>query len=184
MARLFFALWPDAAAQAALATQGREIAKRCGGRPVPAANLHLTLVFLGEVEPARIEPLRRAADAVAGNTFTLGLDRVGGFRRAGVAWAGCRQSPAGLIALQAGLERRIRDAGFSPDDRPFVPHLTLARRVREPVEPGEVEAVSWRANSFALVETARGESAYRTLAEWPLEEKRNSKAAPDGAGPS
>ena len=169
MARLFFALWPDETAREALAARAREIAGRCGGRPVPAANLHLTLVFLGEVDPSRIEPLRRAAVGVAGSAFTLALDRVGGFRRAGVAWAGCRQSPAGLIGLQAGLERRIREAGFSPDDRPFTPHLTLARRVRVPVEPQDVEPVSWRAKAFALVASARGEGTYRTLAEWSLE---------------
>ena len=170
MARLFFALWPDETAREALAARAREIAGRCGGRPVPAANLHLTLVFLGEVDPSRIGALRRAAQEAAGEDFTLGLDRVGGFRRAGVAWAGCRQPPAQLLALQAGLEKRIRDAGFSPDDRAFTPHLTLARRVREPVEPADIEAVSWRAGALALVESARGEGAYRNLAEWPLGE--------------
>ena len=34
-------------------------------------------------------------------------------------------------------------------------------------------AVAWRAKAFALVETARGEGAYRTLAEWPLGEGKN-----------
>jgi 2'-5' RNA ligase len=170
MARLFFALWPDAAAREALADLARDTASRYGGRAVPAANLHLTLVFLGEVDPARIGALRRAADGPAGPGFPFLLDRIGGFRRAGVVWAGCHQPPPALLALQSGLERRIREAGFSPDDRAFAPHLTLARRVRDPVEPGDMKAVAWRANAFALVETARGEGAYRTLAEWPLGE--------------
>ncbi|MDH5265059.1 MAG: RNA 2',3'-cyclic phosphodiesterase, partial [Betaproteobacteria bacterium] len=65
MARLFFALWPDAAARAALADLARATANRYGGRAVPAANLHLTLVFLGEVDPARIAALRRAVDGLA-----------------------------------------------------------------------------------------------------------------------
>lgn len=173
MARLFFALWPDAAARAALADLARTTASRYGGRAVPAANLHLTLVFLGEVDPARIGALRRAADGVACPGFAFQLDRVGGFRRAGVAWAGCRRPPPALLALQSSLEGRIREAGFSPDDRAFAPHLTLARRVREPVEPRDMEAVAWRANAFALVESARGEGAYRTLAEWPLGEGKN-----------
>lgn len=168
MARLFFALWPDAAAQAALAALAKEVARLGGGRPVPAANLHLTLLFMGEIDPARIGALQLAAGGVASAAFTLGLDRTGGFRRTGVAWAGCRQPPTELLALQSELERRIREAGFRPDNRAFAPHLTLARRVREPVQPEHVEPVSWRASAFVLVESARGDGIYRILAEWPL----------------
>jgi RNA 2',3'-cyclic 3'-phosphodiesterase len=183
MARLFFALWPDKPARTALASRAAEMARRCGGRPVPEANLHMTLVFLGEVDTSRIESLRRAADGAACCGFSLALDRIGEFRRARVAWAGCDRPPAELLRFQSALEGLIRAAGFSPDSRPFAPHLTLVRRAREPVDSGSFEPVSWTATSFALVETARGEGAYRTLAEWPLEGK-NTKAAPNGAMPS
>lgn len=183
MARLFLALWPDPAARAALAARAAQVARRCGGRPVPAANLHLTLLFLGEVEPARIEALACAARATAGSAFTLGLDCIGGFRRAGVAWAGCREPPAQLLALRSALLGRVREAGFRPDERPFAAHLTLVRRAREPLKQVDMEPISWRATSFALVETVRGEGAYRTLAQWKLEGE-NTKAAPAGARPS
>jgi 2'-5' RNA ligase len=169
MARLFFALWPDAAAQAALAAKSKEVARRCAGRPVPGANLHLTLAFLGEVDAGAIPALRHAARPGPEAAFELVLDQLGAFARAGVAWAGCRRPPQELIALQAGLARRIREAGFAPDERAFAAHLTLARRIREPLAPEPMEAVRWRVGSFALVESVRGEGAYRTLAEWPLE---------------
>jgi len=168
MARLFFAIWPDATARTALAGWAVQIAKRFGGRPVPARNLHLTLVFLGEIDPGRVEALSLAAGKVSCDAFTLVLDRIGGFGRAGVAWAGCRVAPAGILGLQAELERRIRESGFQPDERAFSPHLTLARRVREPVAPGDVELAAWRVSSFALVESTRAADAYRILAEWPL----------------
>ena len=61
------------------------------------------------------------------------------------------------------------EAGFALDERAFAAHLTLARRIREPLAPEPMEAVRWRVDSFALVESVRGEGAYRTLAEWPLE---------------
>jgi 2'-5' RNA ligase len=169
MARLFFALWPDAAAQAALAARSKEVARRCAGRPVPGANLHLTLLFLGEVESGAIPALRHAARPGPEAGFELALDQLGAFARAGVAWAGCRRPPQELLALQAGLARRIREAGFAPDERAFAAHLTLARRIREPLAPEPMEAVRWRVGSIALVESVRGEGAYRTLAEWPLE---------------
>jgi RNA 2',3'-cyclic 3'-phosphodiesterase len=167
MARLFFALWPDSPARQALAARARDLAEECGGRPVPASSLHITLVFLGEVDASRIGELRRAAGAARGRAFDLALDRVGGFARAGVAWAGVRQPPAELLDLQADLERRVREAGFSPDGRPFAPHLTLARRVRKAPASRDADPVSWRAGSFALVESAGG---YRNLAEWALRE--------------
>lgn len=169
MPRLFFALWPDAAARSALARRAREVARRCAGRPVPEANLHLTLAFLGEVDAAAIPALARAARPERAAAFELALDQLGAFPRAAVAWAGCRQLPAGLVALQAGLARRIREAGFPLDERAFAAHLTLARRIRSPLAPEAMEAVKWRVASFALVESVRGEGAYRTLAEWPLE---------------
>jgi 2'-5' RNA ligase len=127
--------------------------------------MHLTLVFLGEVDPARVDALRRAAGTVRAAPFGLALDRVGGFARARVAWAGTRRPPAGLLGLQADLERRIREAGFATDDRPFAAHLTLARRIRAAPEARDVDAIAWRVESFALVESAGG---YRTVAEWPL----------------
>jgi 2'-5' RNA ligase len=167
MARLFFALWPDAPARQALAARAKDLADECGGRAVPASSLHVTLVFLGEVDPSRVGELVRAAELARGRPFDLSLDRVGGFARARVAWAGARQPPEALLEFQADLERRVREAGFSPDDRPFALHLTLARRVRTAPATRDVDAVKWRAGAFALVESAGG---YRNLAEWPLRE--------------
>lgn len=169
MARLFFALWPDEAARDELSARAKQVARRCGGRPVPGANLHLTLVFLGEVDPRAIPALREAARPGGESGFVLVLDQLGAFARAAVAWAGCREVPPGLVALQAGLARRVREAGFAVDARPFAAHLTLARRIREALAAEPMPAVHWRVGSFALVESVRGEGAYRTLAQWPLE---------------
>ncbi len=183
MARVFFALWPDAAAREALGALAREAARRLDGRAVPAANLHVTLVFVGEVDDGRIAALREAAGLAAGSAFRLSLDRLGGFRRAGVAWAGCAQVPAALAALQALLEARVRQAGFGIEERAFHPHLTLARKVREAPPPGPMAPVEWQARAFALVESVRGAGAYRTLAEWPLEaEGENRRPRPTTPG--
>ncbi len=169
MARLFFALWPDEAARDELSARAKQVARRCGGRTVPGANLHRTLVFLVEVDPRAIPALRDAARPGGEASFVLVLDELGAFARAAVAWAGCREAPPGLMALQAGLARRVREAGFAVDARPFAAHLTLARRIREPLAAEPMPAVRWRVGSFALVESVRGEGAYRTLAQWPLE---------------
>jgi RNA 2',3'-cyclic 3'-phosphodiesterase len=173
MARLFFALWPDRAARVSLATRAAEIARHSAGRPVPAANLHLTLVFLGEVESSMVGILEGAAGGLLARAFTVELDVMGGFRGARVAWAGCRQPPQAMLGLQSALLEVVRRAGFAADERPFAPHLTLARRVGEAVAVQAMDPVSWRANSFALVESGTGDGAYRNVAEWELVEEKN-----------
>ena len=51
--RLYFALWPDAALRATIARVAAGPAAVAGGRAVPAADLHVTLAFLGGVPAAR-----------------------------------------------------------------------------------------------------------------------------------
>jgi 2'-5' RNA ligase len=168
VARLFFALWPDAPAREALAALAAEAARRTGGRAVTTAKLHLTLLFLGEVDAARIPALVQAAAEVRAAGFDLVLDRLGAFARARVAWAGCAHPPAPLLALQSGLEGRLREAGWQTQDRAFAAHLTLVRNARKPLRPEAITPVAWPVVSFALVESLPGGGGYRTLAAWDL----------------
>jgi 2'-5' RNA ligase len=177
MARLFFALWPERRAAEALAAQGARLARAARGRAVPAASLHLTLVFLGEVAAARVAALHRAAGAVEAGGFDLVLDEVGCFRQSGVAWAGCNAPPPALLVLQALLAERLGAEGFAPEGRPFAPHLTLVRRIAVPVASQAIEPIAWRVRTFALVESARARGGYATVAEWALQEGMN------GGGP-
>ena len=59
--RLFFALWPDEVARDALIRATAKAVRHCGGRPVPAENLHVTLVFLGSVATRRLPELKGLA---------------------------------------------------------------------------------------------------------------------------
>jgi 2'-5' RNA ligase len=166
--RVFFAIWPDEPARARLAALGSRVAHEGGGRAVPAANLHLTLVFLGDVPEDRVGIAKRVAAGIRGAAFRLALDRLGAFRRAGVGWAGPSCPPGALGDLQSCLERALRSAGFVPEDRPFVPHLTLARKLARPVMETAVDPVAWDVERFALVASARGKGAYVRLADWEL----------------
>jgi len=168
VARLFFALWPDEPARRALAGLAGRMAVEAGGRPVPAANLHLTLAFLGEVPDERVGTACAVAADVRAGAFDLVLDRTGTFRRAGVAWAGPSVLPAELDRLQSALESGLRAAGFALDARPFAPHLTLARRTVKPAPEAATAPVAWRVGRFALVRSARDKGAYAELAGWEL----------------
>ena len=167
--RVFFALWPDAPARAALAGLAREVALETGGRPTPANLIHLTLAFVGDQTSIRVDSLRRLAGGIRARCFALALDEIGGFERTGIAWLGASAPQPGLGALHDDLAAALRARGFPVDARPYAPHLTLARR-STPIDRRSVQPIRWPVTSFALVasELAGGGPSYRTIADWPL----------------
>ena len=167
MARLFFAVWPDAAAAESLARMAQDVVQVSGGRAVPAEKLHLTLAFLGEVGESRMAALSDCARLRA-ERFRLDLDRVGSFRRARVAWAGASAPPRELLQAQQMLAVRLAAAGFSLEEREYTPHVTLARRIERPVPPAAVAPVAWDADALTLVRTETGTGRYTVLERWPL----------------
>ncbi|MGH8481243.1 MAG: 2'-5' RNA ligase family protein, partial [Nevskiaceae bacterium] len=99
--RLFFALWPDPALQAAIATAARGVARQraIGGREIPAERIHLTLLFLGDVTAKAEERLVAAATQVPGRSFHLSLEQAACFYRTRVFWLGPKSTPPRLGAL-------------------------------------------------------------------------------------
>jgi 2'-5' RNA ligase len=101
-------------------------------RWVPAANMHLTLKFLGEIPRTRIpriaEALRSATRSCTRFTLRFGpLGAFPGWRRPRVIWLGVEECPAALETLQAAVEQALVNLGFPPERRAFTPHLTLGR---------------------------------------------------------
>jgi len=107
---------------------------------------HLTLAFLGPVPDARhdaaSQALTRAVDGVA--PFALSLTGAAGSFRAGVVWAGIAGQPA-LESLAAAVRRELSGVVAPPgDERPFHPHLTLARATGRAGEPVAAAAAAYR----------------------------------------
>jgi 2'-5' RNA ligase len=167
--RLFFALWPGEAVRRALAGVAGPLAQLASGRPVPAANLHLTLAFLGEVAADRIVDLHEAAGTVRVARFEVVLDQVGSFRAARVAWAGASRMPAALASLQSSLDAALRARGFKLEDRAFAAHVTLARKIEKPVPRAAMPPIRWRPRDFALVHSQPGTGRYAVVESWPLD---------------
>ncbi len=94
--------------------------------------IHLTLKFLGEVPEAKVPEIKTAmAGAVQGSAqFRLEAAGAGAFpnsKNPRVLWLGVRGDRERLAALQISMEGAMIKLGFAPEDRPFNPHLTLAR---------------------------------------------------------
>jgi RNA 2',3'-cyclic 3'-phosphodiesterase len=163
MARLFFAVWPDALAAARLAALAGDAATVSGGKAIPAAKIHLTLAFLGEIPPEAAAAAIGAAHGVRFAPFGLTLDCVGSFRAARVAWAGSLAPQPGLEALQADLAARLRAAAFALEERPFAAHATLARRAMRAVPRARIAPVAWTVDAFTLVRSETGAGLYEVV---------------------
>lgn len=168
--RVFFALWPDAPVRRALDQAGRAIQAHCGGRAMRPANIHLTLVFVGDVAPPRLPELCAAAAAVEGAAVAMTIDRAVFWPRQRIAWVGPARTPAALAALVAGLEERLAQGGFAFDRRPYLPHVTLVRNARCRGEPQLAAPIEWRAAQFVLALSTRDAegAAYDLVGRWPL----------------
>ncbi|HPF40720.1 MAG TPA: RNA 2',3'-cyclic phosphodiesterase [Phycisphaerae bacterium] len=102
-------------------------------RHVDPSSVHLTLRFLGEIDPRRITEIAGALRVVASQTapFEVDVSGLGRFDdrrgRIRIVWAGVRDEDDALSALQTRIELAMEGAGFPREGRPFSPHLTLAR---------------------------------------------------------
>jgi len=165
--RLFLALWPDAAVRRSLQAAARPAVEASGGRPVPAANYHLTLAFLGLQPSSNLDAIARAAAAQESFAGTLRLTRIGHFRGARVLWAGPERTPPRLARAAAGLRAALEANGVRFTPGPFRAHVTLARRIARVPDASAIEAVPWRYDGIALVQSGGGRAPYRVLRKWP-----------------
>ena len=170
-ARLFFAVWPAPEVQRALGEIAHRAQRECGGRAVPAPNIHLTLVFLGDLPRDRLAALETLASTAQGRRFNLTVDRLEYWRRNRILWAGASACPEALQALVARLQDAVAGAEFHFDGRPYVPHVTLLRNARRAPAVDRCSAIAWPVDGFALVESAPRERGrvYQVLRSWPLD---------------
>jgi 2'-5' RNA ligase len=99
---------------------------------VPAANLHLTLRFLGDQTAERLQDVARALveTAAASTPFSMGLGGLGAFPsldRPRILWLGVTEGAAEVRGLQARVEAALETCGVGREARSWHPHLTIGR---------------------------------------------------------
>lgn len=147
-----------------------------GGRRVHPLDLHLTLRFLGELSDQALCGVERAVDGLSHGPVSLHCDLLGCFRRSGVLWFGPTEAGSDLIGLVVDLNTVLVDAGLPAEPRPFVPHITLARRVERCPRDARPDPVIWTADALCLAAGRSGHlPRYAVRRSWPL-----TGAAPQG----
>jgi 2'-5' RNA ligase len=131
--RAFFCLPLDADVRAGIARTAERIRRktRMSASWVEPDNYHITLRFLGDIEPLSTVPLKNLAAHAAREcgAFSIALREIGAFPsldRARVLWVGGR-APEGFCALVNSLNGGLADLGFPDEPKPAVAHATIAR---------------------------------------------------------
>lgn len=110
---------------------------RIPGKVGPPENWHLTLRFLDTIDRVTYERFLSELENLRHEfAFPFTLEGFGAFpkpRKATVFWVGVGRGATELALLNEIVEEAALSAGLSPEERPFHPHLTLAR-IRPPVD--------------------------------------------------
>jgi 2'-5' RNA ligase len=169
-ARLFFALWPEISVRNELAAWQRKLQQGGNARVLRPWTLHLTLAFLGPTPLAQLDAVKDAAAGVRGNAVDLLLDQADYWPHNHIVWVGCTAPPPALIELQSALASRLNAAGIAFDAKPFHPHVSLLRNVRNSRPQWARSSVAWPARDFVLVESRPGNDGnrYEIVARFPL----------------
>lgn len=140
-----------------------------GVKVVASENLHLTLKFLGEVDPGRVDEIYGTMEEAFGfcAPFHGGLRGLGAFPSLGrmrVVWVGLSEGKERIVEMQGRLERALVKLGFRSEGRPFDPHLTIGR-VKSPKGREELRAfvVAHQATDFGTFAVERVELKESTL---------------------
>ena len=176
MHRLFVAIRPPAPIRQLLLAAMGGIS---GARWQSDDQLHLTLRFIGEVDRHLAGDVHAALGGVHHPPFALALNGIGCFDRRGfpdAVWAGVTPHEE-VRALHKKIDAALLRVGVPPDERAFLPHITIARLNRNagPIgnlleEAGGLTSPAFTVDSFALFESDLTHEAavYSVVERYPL----------------
>ena len=148
--RSFIALKIPPVLEEDVAALARQLKASIKGKLTPRESYHLTIAFLGDVIERELADAMTVLDEAASrfDPVELSPDGLGKFGRANDAtlWLGFAQDPK-LMELAAFVRAGLDDAGVNYDSKPFVPHLTLARRAA--LDSGTLSALPFPAPAHA-----------------------------------
>ncbi|WP_410771738.1 RNA 2',3'-cyclic phosphodiesterase [Fontibacillus sp. BL9] len=148
---------------------------------VNPADYHITVQFLGDVTPNKFDDLKQQLTETAKrvNGFSLQAKEIGMFGRPSnprVLWAGIDGDQDKLKSLYRSVTEGNRGLGFIPEERPYHPHITLARKYREdakldpePLNLSSPDFGEWSVDAIVIYRTRMGKTPmYEEVFRTPL----------------
>lgn len=166
MKRLFLGLAPDAQAL----SHCKKILNTIPAgimRPVPAANLHITLLFLGNVNPETESALINNAHSMSFPPLSIPLNQLTYWAKPQILCLTSSHPNQALQTLAGQLRAMATALDITLDNRAYVPHVTLAKKVKRPITV-EFSAFIWRSTEFSLFESLPTDQGveYRNIHSW------------------
>ena len=162
--RLFLAICPPMSLTQTIA-QSIRLPIDC--RPVPAENYHVTLVFLGLVEPEVQVEICRSMAQVQSTPFTVQFRQITHWEKPKVLCLTDSKANGALLNVVTQIKKSVEKLGVSVERRPFQAHLTVAKGVLRP-HVDAVNRISWQVDSFCLLESICVSSGvrYEVIQKW------------------
>jgi len=168
MKRLFFALWPDNAIRKQINGLNQSITSADLNK-VYLDNLHVTLVFLGQVDSKSEAKIIACTDNISQPAFSLHFERLVFWKKPRILCLTTQQYDPQLLILLNALKNIVRQCGVQTEDRPYRPHITLARKATQNISR-KIGPIKWQAQSFCLLQSCSTPSGvkYQVLQRWDL----------------
>jgi 2'-5' RNA ligase len=99
-------------------------------KPVEVENIHLTLKFLGNVSTPRLADVKSSLKQLTFPSFSAEIKGAGAFpnlNHMNVIWVGVDEGWSQVEQIYEQVEKLLSSLGFSRENRPFSPHITIAR---------------------------------------------------------
>lgn len=169
MKRLFFALWPDNNSRQQIAQINQQITFPNMRKLIPD-NLHITLVFLGNVDDAIATAVQQRAGDIIAPPISLQFDELDYWVKPKIICLTCQRQPKAVYQLVNALTAMLTEYPVRVEQRPYRAHITLARKAKQRPELN-FSPVVINADSFALVESISTEKGvrYQVRERWLLE---------------
>lgn len=184
--RLFVSVdLPDTVADQ-IADLQEDLADASGITPTDPTQAHVTLTFLGDVDPSRvdavIEAIERGVERAAVDPFAVSVEGIGVFPDIdyiSTVWLGIADGTQQLTRLNEAIKSETMDLGFESDDHEFTPHVTIARmkhaggkaHVQDCVREWDPVIGQFQVDAVHLTESELQDSGpeYTTVEAFPLD---------------
>ena len=166
--RLFFALWPSDKSRKRIINFNYLIPS-AHLKKVKVDNLHVTLVFLGNVDTESELMLRQSVNGIKVEPFKLHFDQLAYWSKPRILCLLSGHYDEQLFSLFSQLKRMVEQCGIKTEERPYKPHITVVRKASKLIDINPF-SIEWPVQSFCLVESCSTEDGvrYQVLQRWPF----------------